>query len=63
MGNKSDFESSWMRSSAEAERLLNYFRTKKPHPIKSTIGLNGTRNLIIELTKPMAEISQLSKLT
>jgi hypothetical protein len=34
---------------------------KEPHPIKSTISLNGTRNLISELTKPMAKISQCIK--
>ena len=61
MDNKSDFDSSWARSREEAERLLNYFRTKEPHPIKSTISLNGTRNLISELTKPMAEISKCIK--
>ena len=61
MDNKSDFDSSWTRSRTEAERMLAYFRTKEPHPIKSTLSLNGTRNLISELTKPMAEISQCIK--
>jgi len=61
MDNKSDFDRSWEKSRSEAVRMLEYFRTKEPHPIKSTLSLNGTRNLILELTKPMAEISQCIK--
>ncbi|KAL9616705.1 MAG: hypothetical protein Q9160_008458 [Pyrenula sp. 1 TL-2023] len=59
MENKKDFESSWERSGDEAHRMLDYFKTKEPHSVKSTTSLNGTRNLIKELTKPMAEISGL----
>ncbi|KEF63729.1 uncharacterized protein A1O9_01707 [Exophiala aquamarina CBS 119918] len=61
MDNKSDFDSSWTKSRDEASRMLEYFRSREPHPIKSTISLNGTRNLVLELTKPMAEISQTIK--
>lgn len=59
MDNKKDFVSSWERSSEEAHRMLEYFAKKEPHSVKSTTSLNGTRNLIKELTKPMAEISNL----
>ena len=59
MDNKKDFDSSWGRSSEEAHRMLSYFATKEPHSVKSTTSLNGTRNLIKELTKPMAEMSGL----
>ncbi|RMZ88821.1 hypothetical protein DV736_g3947, partial [Chaetothyriales sp. CBS 134916] len=58
MDNKRDFDNSWDRSREEAERMLTYFRTKDPHPVKSTLSLNGTRTLITQLTKPMAEISK-----
>ena len=58
MENKPDFVNSWKKSSDEAQRMLAYFRTKDPHPVKSTMGLNGTRTLITQLTKPMAEISK-----
>lgn len=58
MDNEQDFQRSWKHSRDEALRLLNHFRTKKPHNVKSTVSLNGTRQLIAELTKPMAEISQ-----
>jgi GTPase SAR1 family protein len=61
MDNKSDFDRSWEKSRSEAVRMLEHFRAKEPHPIKSTISLNGTRNLILELTKPMADISQCIK--
>ncbi|RMZ81539.1 hypothetical protein DV737_g2502, partial [Chaetothyriales sp. CBS 132003] len=58
MENKRDFDNSWDRSREEAERMLAYFRTMEPHPVKSTLSLNGTRTLITQLTKPMAEISK-----
>jgi hypothetical protein len=58
MENKPDFDNSWNKSREEAERMLKYFRTKEPHPVKSTLSLNGTRTLITKLTKPMAEISK-----
>lgn len=57
--NKEDFCRSWKHSRDEAWRLLDYFRSRPPHMVKSTISLNRTRQLITMLTKPMAEISQL----
>lgn len=59
MENEEDFRRSWKHSRTEALRLMDYFRSTTPHAVKSTISLNGTRELISELTKPMAEISQL----
>lgn len=38
---------------------MKYFNSQSPHEVNSTISLNGARELISELTKPMAEISQL----
>lgn len=57
--NEEDFRRSWEHSSREAHRMIDHFKSKPPHNIKSTLSLNGARELIIELTKPMAEISQL----
>ncbi|KAN0070520.1 hypothetical protein V8E54_011389, partial [Elaphomyces granulatus] len=57
--NKEDFSRSWEHSRDEAWRLLDYFRSRPPHMVKSTMSLNRTRQLITMLTKPMAEISQL----
>lgn len=59
MDNEEDFRRSWKHSREEALRLLDHFQSRSPHIVKSTISLNGTRQMISELTKPMAEISQL----
>lgn len=59
MENEDSFRRSWVHSSDEAQRLLEYFRSRRPHLINNTISLNGTRQLILGLTKPMADISQL----
>ncbi|KAL7935360.1 hypothetical protein V8C35DRAFT_333874 [Trichoderma chlorosporum] len=57
MTNEEEFCRSWDHSSKEAHRLLNYFASTPPHPVTSTLSLNGARKLILELTKPMASIS------
>ncbi|TFA98453.1 hypothetical protein CCMA1212_009627 [Trichoderma ghanense] len=57
MDNEDEFRRSWDHSSKEAHRLLNYFASTQPHPVTSTLSLNGARKLILELTKPMASIS------
>jgi GTPase SAR1 family protein len=59
MPNEEDFRRSWKHSRDEAWRLINHFKSRPPHQVRSTISLNGTRELISELTKPMADISQL----
>ncbi|KAF4631768.1 hypothetical protein G7Y89_g6371 [Cudoniella acicularis] len=61
MDNEEDFRRSWKHSREEALRLIDHFKTRIPHEVRSTISLNGTRELIAELTKPMADISQLIK--
>ncbi|PTB67012.1 hypothetical protein BBK36DRAFT_1117758 [Trichoderma citrinoviride] len=57
MNNEEEYRRSWDHSSKEAHRLLNYFASTQPHPVSSTLSLNGARKLILELTKPMASIS------
>jgi GTPase SAR1 family protein len=59
MENEEDFKRSWEHSRAEATRLLKHFESQAPHLVKSTISLNSTRELISQMTVPMAEISQL----
>jgi len=59
MDNQEDHTNSWKHSRKEALRLLEHFRGQKPHSVQSTVSLNGTRELILQLTKPMADISQL----
>ena len=58
MPNKEDFDRSWNHSRDESIRLFDYFKAKPPHQIKNTLSLNGARQIITQLTKPMAEISQ-----
>lgn len=58
LSNEEDFRTSWDHSSKEAHRLLSYFASTPPHPVASTISLNGARKLILELTKPMANIAE-----
>jgi GTPase SAR1 family protein len=59
MDHKEDFRRSWKHSREEAWRLVDYFQSRVPHSVTSTISLNGTRQLILGLTKPLAAISQL----
>ena len=59
MPNKLDFDRSWSMSRQETIRLIERFQAIPPHEVKNTISLNGARQLISELTKPLAEISQL----
>ncbi|KAI1642269.1 uncharacterized protein F4817DRAFT_353420 [Daldinia loculata] len=61
MENEEDFRRSWKHSRMESLRLVDYFKSKTPHKVQSTISLNGARQLIASLTKPMAEISALIK--
>lgn len=58
MPNKEDFDRSWKHSRDESIRLIGHFKANPPHKIRNTLSLNGARQIISELTKPMAEISQ-----
>ncbi|GAB1318770.1 Putative aaa atpase domain containing protein [Madurella fahalii] len=59
MENEDSFRRSWAHSNEETQRLIRYFRSRRPHLVTNTVSLNGTRQLILGLTKPMADISQL----
>jgi hypothetical protein len=63
MENVDDFRRSWQRSWEESTRMLDYFRTLSPHLVKSTLSMNRTRELIAQLTKPMADIAQIIETT
>ncbi|KAH8730675.1 hypothetical protein GQ44DRAFT_767855 [Phaeosphaeriaceae sp. PMI808] len=58
IGDQSDYDRSWERSTIEARRLLGHFKSLQPHQVKSTMNLNETRNIIAQLTKPMALMAQ-----
>ncbi|OTA94947.1 hypothetical protein M434DRAFT_394164 [Hypoxylon sp. CO27-5] len=59
LGNIDDFRRSWKYSRDETLRLVEHFQTKPPHSVQSTASLNRARHIISELTRPMAEVSQL----
>ncbi|XXG95290.1 hypothetical protein Hte_001551 [Hypoxylon texense] len=56
MPNQDDFRQSWERSAEETHRLLDYFATLEPHLVKSTLSLNRSREIISQLTMPIADI-------
>jgi hypothetical protein len=56
MDNIQDFRLSWEKSEIETRRLIEHFRSLTPHHVRSTISLNQTRDLILHLTRPMADI-------
>lgn len=58
MENIQDFRLSWEKSESETKRLIEHFRSLAPHAVRSTLSLNQTRDLILHLTKPMADIMQ-----
>ncbi|CAF4944788.1 unnamed protein product, partial [Rotaria sp. Silwood1] len=55
---KSDFSKSWARSVKMTENMMNYISKCPTHKIKETITLNESRNLIMQLSTPIAQISQ-----
>lgn len=57
--NKPDFDRSWQHSREETLRLIEHLKSSPPHSVKNTISLNRARQLILELTKPMADVSQM----
>lgn len=57
--NKEDFDQSWKHSRDETVRLMIHFKSVPPHQTKNSLSLNRVREIILELEKPMADISQL----
>ncbi|CAB4492071.1 unnamed protein product [Rhizophagus irregularis] len=54
-----NFSESWKKSVDESLRLIQYLVTCQPHIVKDTLSLNNSRNIVILLSKPLAEIGQL----
>ncbi|PKY51376.1 hypothetical protein RhiirA4_446799 [Rhizophagus irregularis] len=54
-----NFSESWKKSVDESSRLIQYLVTCQPHIVKDTLSLNNSRNIVILLSKPLAEIGQL----
>jgi GTPase SAR1 family protein len=54
-----NFAESWKKSVDESLRLIKYLATRPPHAVKDTLSLNSSRNIVVLLSKPLAEIGQL----
>ncbi|RYP21571.1 hypothetical protein DL765_002207 [Monosporascus sp. GIB2] len=54
--NLNDFRRSWERSAEETNRLLQYVSSLQPHSVTGTPCLNRARELISQLTAPIAEV-------
>ena len=59
MPNKIDFDRSWKRSREETIRLIEHIQATPPHEVKNTLWLKGVRQVIPDLTRNLAEISEL----
>ena len=56
---KEMFSKSWEKTLKTTEKLFECVRDLPPHKTKNTLSMNEARNIILALTKPMAEIVQL----
>lgn len=57
LGRIDDNRRSWQNSVEESKRLIDHFRSLKPHQVRSTLNLNETRHIIEQLSEPMARIT------
>jgi len=55
---QADFDASWTKSVDEYARLVTHISTLKPHTVKDTLTLNSARRSILDLSRPIAEISK-----
>ncbi|KAK7959905.1 uncharacterized protein PG986_004759 [Apiospora aurea] len=57
MDNLDDFRKSWDRSTKYTRALLEHVESLEPHQVKSTLSINRAREVIAQLTQPMADIT------
>lgn len=55
---RQDYDISWERAVEETTRLFEHIQTLKPHKVEDTLSLNDARKLIVDLSEPIAKISQ-----
>uniref|UniRef100_A0A914ICK8 G domain-containing protein n=1 Tax=Globodera rostochiensis TaxID=31243 RepID=A0A914ICK8_GLORO len=56
--NMADFSKSWTQAEQELQRMLKNVAALKPHRISETVSLNQAHRTIVDLTYPLAIISQ-----
>ncbi|XP_063922827.1 uncharacterized protein LOC135137164 isoform X2 [Zophobas morio] len=52
-------QESWKISCEEILRFMAYIKELEPHNLKQTISINKTKDLVLQLSKPLSDISQL----
>ncbi|CAG8640640.1 1150_t:CDS:1 [Paraglomus occultum] len=52
------FAESWRISAEESSRLIQHVRSRQRHEVQDTLSLNNARNMVVELSKPLAGIEQ-----
>lgn len=57
MGRVEENRLSWENSVKESKKLIDHFRSQKPHQVRSTLNLNETRHMIEQLSEPMARLT------
>lgn len=55
---KENFSKSWEKSISETKRMMAHIRALPPHPIQNTLNLNHARDMVLKLTRPLAEIAR-----
>ncbi|XP_054165770.1 uncharacterized protein LOC128963291 [Oppia nitens] len=55
---KTDYKTSWSRSSKECKRLIKYFENIEPHNVSDTISLNYAKCMINTLLKTLTDINK-----
>jgi hypothetical protein len=55
---RQDYAISWDRAVEETTRLFKQIQTLKPHTVQDTLSLNDARKLIVDLSVPIAKISE-----
>jgi len=56
---KKNYSTSWEVSVKETDRLIKHISSLQPHKVKNTLSLNDARRLILELSRPLAEITSI----
>ncbi|XP_076266752.1 uncharacterized protein LOC143200242 isoform X2 [Rhynchophorus ferrugineus] len=56
---KKDAIKSWTKATQECWKMIDYITKLKPHQVKNTSAINDARRVIYNLSKPMADITQL----
>ncbi|KAK7398061.1 hypothetical protein QQX98_012569 [Neonectria punicea] len=53
--NEEGMRNSWEHSKNETQRLVQYFQSRTPHNVNSTLSMNGARRQVEQLMKPIKE--------